>query len=458
VNPHLHHFRVFAGSAFRRPLTTALGCTLLVSAGLLARVGQQEAASVIETLGGIGAAMTFGGSMAVFGVIAGALGGPTRDGTRLVGPGQAMPTLPLSPTGRVASEVLGLLAVWIPAVLTLCVLGQLLPSQEKDLAWILHTMSEWVGSHLLAATCLLLPGLAIGRRTSTMGTSGAFGPLLLSVAVTTPLTPVLIANSILLLPASLAAAWLGTLATPRSESGLQGLADRNRLGQPSIKASSSPWHTRTGAILRRAWVAVLPVSFVYAGFLLWLDIDRTNQSDVRLAWILPVVLLAASPAFFPVGLDGRTAQPGRASVPFDGTFAQAWRLLPVRPVDVRRAALRGVAVAVGAVLATLGVILAIATQAGLETGTPTSSALLCGGLVAASPLLTIVSLGTTSQRRRATGVAALLTLATMFHITAFRWMEDVPLASALTPAAVAIGLGMSAWLVAQMARPSGDEV
>lgn len=462
MSPHLHHGRVFAQWALRRPMSSGLGVILLLTGAAAVSVAQQRADGMVELLGGVEATLLFGVTMAMFGLMAGAMGGPTREGFRLVGHTQAMPALPLAPLPRAAAEVVGLLAVWLPAMLAVCALGMALPDTEHSLAGELHRMSGDVLGNLGLATFILLPSLLVGRRTSAVGTPSAFGPMLLAGLVTLPMGPLLSLAPLAIAPVSLGLALVGAWAAPRSEAAMERAIDLAQGATPPLRAAPRPWHTQRGAMMWRALLSMLP-SMSAIALLFWVtEIVEVggplDPTQLFTTWLFPVLLLAAAPVFLPLGLDGRTAAPGGRSVPFDGSFAEAWRLLPVEPVTVRRAALQQAGMGGGLMVGASLALWLLGSRDGLEVGGPAVAALLLLGMATAAPLLAIMSLGTGRQRGLATGVATLLMGAVISHILGPVFFEGSAAAQALPTILVGVGAGISAWLVASMLRPAEDEV
>ncbi len=193
MNPYMHHIAVFAEWALRRPMSSALGVTVLTVAGLLVSLASDED-GVIDALGGVFPAMVFAAAVAIFGLIAGASCGPTRGGSRLIGHPAAMPALPLRPTWRTAGELTGVLLVWVPGTLLLCWFGTRLPATPDTFAGMLQELSDRVAINLDVATLIVLPSLAIGRRAASAGTPTAFGPMLLAWLVTLPLAPLVVVS------------------------------------------------------------------------------------------------------------------------------------------------------------------------------------------------------------------------------------------------------------------------
>lgn len=462
MRPYLHHVRVFAEWAIRRPMSSSVGVLMLLTGALVCSLVELEGERVLEALGGVYSLLVFGAAIAMFGVIAGAMGGPTRGGFQLAGHDPAMPALPLAPFPRVLAEVAGLLVVWLPVMVGICALGLALPEGDNTVAGELHKLAGSAGSNLVLAVFTLLPSLVVGRRTTAMGTPAAFGPMILATIATAPLGPLLLFAPWAVAPVSLALTLLGALTTPRSEVAMERLIERGSALTPQLRSAQCPWHTQAGAMLRRAVVSVLPGLVVLAAFYWMIDlgdsVEEAGPTMLFTTWLFPLLLVVAAPAFLPLGLDGRTAAPGGRSVPFDGSFREAWRLLPVEPVAVRRAALRQASIGGGLMVALGGVLAWLGSQSGLEVGEGSTMALLALGVLAATPLLAVMSLGTANQRSLATLTGALLMGAVIGHILLRLIFDDHALIQGLPTLLVVASAGVSAWLVATMLRPSKDEV
>lgn len=457
MNPHLHHARVHAAWILRRPFVAGLGVTLLGLSGVVfATVGNAplpQSTPLPATLSDVILALMVG----MFGLIAGATTGPSRGGQRLLGETLPLPALPLTPGGRVAGEAGAALVVW--AVLLLPVLALVSRLPEAGGPTLLHVAREmggWATAGLPFALVCSLPALVVSRRQTTMGEPSAVGTLLLGGVLT---WGVVVATHWGLpagLIAGVAGGWLGHRLTPGSERAVEALIQRALSLAPRIKTSAQPWHTRTGFLARRACLQVAPISLGYALFFLPIELIDGAPKEMRLGFLLPLILLAAAPALVPLALNGRTASPAGRGVPFDGTFREAWRMLPVEPRTLRTVALKhaGVGYLLTASLLILGWFLGRDVGA-LMADTPTLILLLMG-LLALTPVFAAITLGSKRQRDGATWMSALVMVAAMTHL--FSQRPEFGVLSSIPVVLLVVAVAMAGWLTRALLRPSEDEV
>ncbi len=453
MSPLLHHARVYAEWALRRPLVLLLGVLFtLVGTGVGIALEQPE---VFEE-GWLEMTVLLAVIVGVFGVIAGSLSGPdlgTSDGS---GGGRRHPALPLSPGLRTWAEVVGSLAVWVPVSGALALLGQALADPTTSpLASVVHTGSVLLTAHLLPSTALLLPALVAGRRTTTMGSGGAFGPMVLGTALT---IPVVLAMQVWA-PLGLVVAVLCGGVADRQAGASERVIERGAVAsifRPELPSTDGPWHAGAWRLAWTAWRVTLPmIAFAALGLGLLELIGTTDVSPGRQAWwLIPAAVLVVAPVFMPLGLDARTSSPDGTTRPFQGGFRKAWALLPVEPVTIRRAALRQTAVGTAAIALLASLLLAVGTLGSLDLSSWTLVVLTLGGL-AAAPLTTAATLGDARQRQGAITIAVLLVGSLYGGILGgFVFDGAGPVFAAVTVGA----LTGSALLVRSLLRPCRDEV
>ncbi len=443
----LHHVRVFAEWALRRPLAT-LGAAVLVACGPFS-LGVLDKLSSTDFAVGLLVVMPAG--VGVFGVICRSLAGPDRGGSvgAHVGCHEA---LPLHPYARSWAEVAGSLAVWTPCVVGVVLLGAALPEPEGlRLIGVLGALCEFGRPHLLSGIILLIPGLVVGRRTTTMGEPAALGPLVIAALATLPTFAAVTVSVPLGLGVALAAGFAADRLVPVAEDLVHRLQDSGVLGA-DIASSPGRWHesaARLGlASVRQALPTALGTGAVVALLGAFFD-----DGDLSSAWLFAGFVILLAPVFAPVALDGRTTSSKGKLGPFAGDFRRAWELLPVEPVTVRRAALRQVGIGTAASLL-VGAAVVGGGLGVLEPSVRAATEFLVGG-VAAAPLLTAAWGGDDGHPTAATAIGALLFGSLYLGLVGIRAFEA---SHDLVSVAVSISLLGSVWLVRSMLLPCPDEV
>jgi hypothetical protein len=447
--PWLHHARVYAEWALRRPLAT-LGAVVLVACGpftmgLIQKLSQPDLSLDMIVVMALG--------VGVFGVICRSLAGPDRRGTVGGHLGITHEALPLHPYGRSWAEVAGSLVVWAPCVAAVVLLGDQIPEPEQPtLVGVFGALCDFGRPHLLAGVVLLVPGLVAGRRTTTMGEPGALGPLFIAALATVPVLPAVATSLPLGLVVALAAGFAADRLVPVSERMIHGLRT-NGLVSPRIASSAGPWHEGSSRLVQASVRQALPTAVLVGGAVALLG-GFFNDGDLASAWFFAGFLLLLAPVITPLALDGRTTSSKGKVGPFTGDFRRAWELLPVEPVTIRRAALRQVAIGAVASLVMASAVLGWFGLGALEVSARAATEFVTGGL-ATAPLLVAVTLGDDRHRKAATAIGALLFGSLYLGLVGIRMFEG---SHGAVSVAVVVGLLCSIWLVRSMLRPCPDEV
>ncbi len=423
MNPHLHHVRVFGFWALRQPFVAFMGgSALALTAVGVGGFGGSEGA-ITQAIGAFWSAVFLGSQVGIFGMIAGAAVRPSSAGFEVAAAPSVLPMLPVHPGARALLEAVGATLGWALLVVPATWLCTQLPESENLLVYGVRLLGTWAWGGLPAALLIPLPALVVGRKQCTMGQPSALGTMLLAVALCTPLVAFAEVLPILLV-ASVTMAGVADRLTPEVErwSGV-GIERLSRLA-PGIAGSEQPWHSRRGYLLRRVWVTAAPgVLLVSLPLTLMGSAGNSPGSRLLFHGLMAMVLLGG-PMLTPLALNGRTVGPGGRGVALDGTFAEAWRFLPVEPRVLRRAALTQSAIGAGLALTLLLGAWLWGTQAGLDLPDATSLALAVLGLLAAIPAATALTLGDGRQRGRAMRVLQALAVALFGSILLHRWVDE----------------------------------
>lgn len=231
--------------------------------------------------------------------------------------------------------------------------------------------------------------------------------------------------------------------------------------QPGIGPGAAPWHRRPGAMLRRAGWTLAPTLAIcvvaIGGTAAWVA-SRGEPVGPTLTMFGSVAIAVGGVTLWllPLGLDGRTSSPAGRSAPLDSSFRDAWRLLPVDPVELRRVALRQARTSLAV---TIGLLLGLwALLPGAElSARPT----IVGGVVAAMaacPILVASTLGTIGQRKQSNTLIFLLFPTLLLWAFGPVLSEDATalraICSVLLGAALVVSIGLQRALV----RPASDEL